>query len=85
MDKRWTWLVLVMIALVAFAGCSDDDDPVTPTPTKTAFQVMAETGGAYVNSPDCPGVILAADVNADLASYTVMSRPANIGSSFSMK
>ena len=74
MEKRWTWLFLVMIALVAFAGCSDDDDdPVTPPPAKTAFETMAEAGAAYINdSAQCPGVISAADLNNDLASYTVI-------------
>ncbi|MBE0564761.1 MAG: hypothetical protein IH621_02310 [Krumholzibacteria bacterium] len=72
MQKRWTWLMLIMIALVAFWGCSDDDDgPVTPA--KSSFQVMAEAGTAYINdNTSCPGIIQAATLQANLASYTVI-------------
>ena len=72
MLKRWTWLMLVIIALTALVGCSSSDDPITPPREEaTAFETMAAAGAAYVNSSDCPGVISASALAADLANYTV--------------
>ncbi|MCB1151406.1 rhodanese-like domain-containing protein, partial [bacterium] len=70
MTKRWTWLALLLLAMVALWGCSDDDDPAQPT--QTAFDKMADAVIEYINdSADCPGVILASQLAADLDNYKV--------------
>ena len=75
MLRRWSWLIALMIALVALWGCSDDgdDNPVDPGPSKTAFEVMAEAGKAYINdNKECPGVIGADAVDANRDDYTII-------------
>jgi rhodanese-related sulfurtransferase len=72
MTKRWSLLVILMLALVAFTGCSDDN-PTTPPAGDTAFEVMVAAGKAYINGPDCPGIISAQSVmDAGLETYTVI-------------
>jgi rhodanese-related sulfurtransferase len=76
MHKRWTWLALVLVATMAFWGCSDDDGgPAAPAPLtqQTAFEAMAEAGAQYINdNAQCPGVLAASALNANLNDYTVI-------------
>ena len=75
MQKRWTWLALLLVTAVAFWGCSNDDGgPAAPAPSgQTAFEAMAEAGAQYINDgAQCPGVISATSLNANLNDYTVI-------------
>ncbi len=74
MRIRWTWMILMLLALGLMAGCSsddDDDDPIVPT--ATPFETFAAAGAAYINdSTDCPGVLAADVLQANLDDYTVI-------------
>ena len=74
MKLRWTWMILLMLALAAFWGCSDDDDgPADPPTAATPFETLAAAGAVYVNdSTDCPGVLAADVLQANLEDYTVI-------------
>ncbi len=72
--KGLSWIFL-MLVLALFWGCSDDD--TTQPPTTTAFETMATAGAAYINSPDCPGVISAQTLKDNLADYTVIDIRSN--------
>jgi rhodanese-related sulfurtransferase len=73
MNPRRIWLILLMVALAALWGCSSDDDNPNNPPAATPFETMAAAGAAYVNdSTDCPGVLAADVLQANLDDYTVI-------------
>jgi len=70
---RWSLLLLPLLALGLTMGCSESTTPVDTLTPAEQFDAMVAAAETYINDDtQCPGVMAATALQADLDNYTVI-------------